>query len=157
MKSKIDNRKSSMKPKLYRGLTKEGNLVYGWYIRTRHPETHWIIKDGLYVTDILIGINPKLPKHLQGCYKVIPETVGQSTGLKDKNGKMGWHHDLFIHDTRNEGKEIEIIWENGSWRGRCVSSEGIGERDFAFVVNDREMAQAKIIGSIHEKKGLLKQ
>lgn len=78
----------------YKGLTKNGKWVYGWYIRTRFTDTHWIIKDGLYVTDILIGMNPKFPMQLQGCYKVIPETVGQQIDFQDRNGIEIYEHDI---------------------------------------------------------------
>lgn len=75
----------------YRGKRKDNSeWVYGWYVKTHKSDgsdTHWIIKDRLYVEDILIGINPKFPKQLQGCYQVISKTVGQFTGLLDKNGK----------------------------------------------------------------------
>ena len=53
----------------YRGLTKEGKWVYGWYIEKEdsHYNTYSVIVFGRD-------------------FEVIPETVGQNTGLKDKNG-----------------------------------------------------------------------
>ncbi len=123
----------------YRGLTKDGKWVEGWYCKNPYNKH-----------DIIIGIDDWFP------YEVLPESVAQQVGLKDKDGKESWHHDLFIHDVRNGGKPIEIVWEDGSYKGRYVLSEGIGEHDFAFVLNDREMSQAVIIGNITENPELLK-
>lgn len=68
------------KPRQCRGKRKDnGELIEGWYIKTLSPETHWILKDKLYCSDIRLGLDEAMPKHLQGCYKVFLETVEQLT------------------------------------------------------------------------------
>lgn len=121
------------------------DFVYGWYLKTHNPtgdDTHWIIKDGLYATDIIIGIdNNNFPKMLQGCYPVIPETVGQQVGLKDKNGKDIYEGDKTIDDTFGK---CEVKWLRGEfylWQHEKMTSISI------TLAEDME-----IIGNIHQEQ-----
>lgn len=60
----------------FRGKTKEGEWVYGWYFEC--------IEDGKKY--IIAEVKKTPPVNYQDDIEVIPETVGQFTGLKDKNG-----------------------------------------------------------------------
>lgn len=120
--------------RLYRGLTKEGKWVYGWYVyRGCVPnDTHYIYNSGFYT-------------------EVISKTVGQQVGLKDKNGKEGYHHDLLNSTDRNISSSIEIIWKDGGWYGRYFGTT------FTFPLNQREMDMSKIIGNVHQNPELLEK
>jgi len=64
----------------FRGLTKEGKWVYGYYYKSTTSGKSFIIRD---LTD-----HPyRFTRTKDGFTEVIPETVGQFTGLHDKNGK----------------------------------------------------------------------
>ncbi len=85
---------------IYRGKRKDnGELVKGWLLKTAGHR--YIIKDGLYDADIVVGFSKNCPS-VQGCYRVIPESVAMETGVKDKNGKM-----IFQHDITDDGV---VVW-----------------------------------------------
>ena len=85
---------------LYRGMTKDGKWVEGDHLELLDG-THVIVQEA---AQTVIG-HPHYPAVLLGQYSfVIPETVGQSTGRKDKNGR-----DIFAGDiVRGTRKQYAI-------------------------------------------------
>ncbi|NVT47828.1 hypothetical protein HXC78_11940 [Listeria monocytogenes] len=84
-------------------------------------------------------------------YKVRPETVGQYTGLKDKNGKKIFEGDIVeidVHDHLDwnviKGK---VIFLEGAW---LVTDSG----SFAIPLWS-EINEIKVIGNIHENPELM--
>lgn len=97
-----------------------------------------------------------------GKYDVIPETVGQFTGLKSKNGKEIYEgdilelkfHNAYIERISWRGKPDAIgvvFWGYQGFRLRCK-----GEDDSRYAnFTDVSLKHSKIIGNIYENSELL--
>ena len=95
----------------YRGMTKEGEWVVGWYVGyNQHLPTKRC--DMIFKPD-----NTK--RFLQSFHHVLPASVSQSTGLFDKNGveifggdEIEWEHETMEEDTgatypiKSDGKVV---------------------------------------------------
>ncbi len=79
-------------------------------------------------------------------FTVIPETVGQYTGLKDKNGVKGYYQDM-TEDENSDKYLVEWDIDEGIYYLKALS----------LCVCDKELyaiKEQKIIGNIHENPEL---
>lgn len=88
--------------------------------------------------------------------KVIPETVGQFTGLTDKNGKKIFEGDIVRYETiAHNGYEgiYKVVFEDRNGCGYFgITYSDIETRAFCYSV---PASQMEIIGNIHDNPELL--
>lgn len=84
--------------------------------------------------------------------KVIPETVGEYTGLTDKNGKRIFKGDIVdvAYDINYTGVAVkrighfEVVFDNGCFMKKKIGDVGL----FHFIYSD----VVTVIGNIHDNK-----
>lgn len=135
---------------LYRGKRADnGEWVYGYYVKD--VRSYGLVSNPSYREEHQIWYNKD---NKQVCAEVIPETVGQWTGMNDKDGIKIFEGDIIECDLYNAMVKIEhrkhlIIFENGAfaiqWR--------IGNDKYSNYLH--ETWGRKIIGNIHDNFELL--
>ena len=88
-----------------------------------------------------------------GHYEVIPDTVGQFTGLLDKNGKDIYEGDVVANDFGNANiVNMTVEWcTDGYWALHEID----GDDTMHFVAD--YLKEIEVIGNIHDNPELLKQ
>ena len=126
-----------MREILFRGKRKyNGEWVEGFYYKDLWSDNaHYIIYDE---TD----------------YEVIPETVGQYTGLEDKNGKRIFEGDIVYCKSRLDNANMVIIFECGQFR--MVLSENYRSYQTNSGFYDINCFDKEVIGNIYDNPELLK-
>ena len=100
------------------------------------PITHKYIADGSYYTIA------------RDCIEVIPESVGQSTGLKDKKGKEGYQSDT----VRFYDKLYVIEWNICN---ACFYLKNTDKQQPDLAINN--LLVSEIIGDIHSPELMEKE
>ena len=127
----------------YRGKRKDnGDWVYG------HYWTDNVDRPIHYIQEY----DPVTLKAIAD-HEVIPKTVGQSTGLKDKNGKEIWKGDIINLKTTYETDEpidcnTEVIFAEGQFRTKFH-----GMAVYGFVRKGNW--EGEVIGNVHDNPELL--
>lgn len=139
------------------GISLENGWVYGSYV------DGFIISEVVDATDMYITIG-------RWC-KVDPETVGQYTGLTDKNGQKIFEGDVVQAvskivtlsgvDTGGSCRQVyEVVWNDGCWSriktyDSLWSSQDVIKTTPTKIYPDLAAKFYEVIGNVHDNPELL--
>lgn len=133
-----------MREILFRGIS-SNNLewVYGSYVhRTDYymapDDSHFILTGGEFDCD---HYDDEL---------VEPETVGQWTGLVDKNGVKIFEGDIVLKRTYNGKKRFPVTFSGGMFH--CGYGGGSSTATHPYTLDDK---QIEVVGNIYDNNELL--
>lgn len=124
--------------KMYKDNCKDG-FIYG----------SLVVSHGKYYICImaLCQINSLVNNGTTTMFEAIPETVGEYTGLKDKNGKRIFEGDIVTMPRYGSGKHKSVVYfKNGKF---AVNGSNYNFKDIC----PRNM---EVIGNIHDNPELLR-
>ena len=130
-----------------RGLTMREILFRG----KREDNGEWIAESETYIKD---GDGTWLCDESNDVVKVLPETVGQYTGLTDKNGVKIFEGDIlggYLDDNYPENQTVmEVVWCNCWW-----GTKEIGCDPDLLEWEDGEILE--IVGNVFDNPELLER
>lgn len=127
-----------MREILFRGKRKgNGEWVYGNYCGAEY-----LTSEG--IEHLIIEV----PRSGSSAH-VLPETVGQYTGLTDKNGKKIYEGDILRYTLDGDVYTYACFWDDGN----CEFGLKNEKRDFGLAYAPRDI---EVIGNIHDNPELLK-
>ena len=127
---------------LFRGKRKDnGEWAYGgldtdWGLEPKDRDRYWIIQ--AYLGEAL----------------VIPETIGQCTRLRDKNGN--WIFEGDILESRYDEKHPDdaccevVLWYDNGW---CIQEYEDADPD--HLSEDDMLKYSEVVGNVHDNPELL--
>lgn len=89
-------------------------------------------------------------------FPVNPETVGQYTGLKDKNGKEIYEGDIINFDYIKE-RNYEIVFEDGTYWIRDKDNQYISLHEVVEICKRPNNWKVEVIGNIYDNSELLEE
>ena len=120
-------------------------------LRGKRTDNGEWIKGYLYITHIgahEIGSYDAEINIERVTFDVIPETVGQYTGLTDKNGKRIFEGDI-VSLVKHDGLIYKVVYV--PCRYELVNSKGVN----CFVLDIYKSENIEVIGNIHDNPELL--
>ena len=132
-----------MREILFRGKrTINGDWVYGDFV---HGNERKSLRDSIFVYDSKTqSFND---------YKINPSTLGQYTGLTDKNGKRIFEGDIVKTDKFSEPNKQYIIKYDLQF-GAFIGQD---RYNVYFVTFDGDSGEFEVIGNIHDNPDLLEK
>lgn len=105
----------------------------------------WVYGDLIHASRCTISNNSNMMQ-----YFVDEETVGQYTGLKDKNGKEIYEGDILLFTSKSGEKSLcHVLFENAAFIVKWV------EREYFRTDLDWWNVKSDVVGNVYENPELL--
>lgn len=129
--------------KMYRDNCKDG-FIYGSLV---------VSYGKYYICVMTIQVRSGIDNYITTTIEVFPETVGEHTGLKDKNGKMIFEGDILRRAYHPE-EDVIIEWHDGrfNFRKRNHPKDYGYERLCCVQI---AVSHLRVIGNIYDNPELL--
>lgn len=159
--SNLKERKMKMREILFRGKRIDNSeWVEGTLILTTAVEQKPYIVDSCWCPYMKTNERGYADFDWLNAYEVIPETVGQYTGLTDKNGKRIFEGDILREYIENSECEYdydyfdcgEVFWYGQ--QSRFLRTSRMFVDDCPKITENREY---EVVGNIHDNPELLKE
>ncbi len=139
-----------MRENLFRGKTK---AITGCPYNNGKPDGEWVF--GYVFSDLGAMKIRQYETDRPECndYEVDPETVGQYTGLTDKNGVRIFEGDIVHCVSKIDSADMVIIFECGQFR--MILAEKYHEYQTNVGYYDINCFAKEVIGNIHDNPELL--
>ena len=131
--SAINQNKNKMRNIKFRGFSKKEVVPFS-------QERAWVVGNLLTEGGTAAIHNGKFP------VEVVPETVGQFTGLTDKNGK-----EIYEGDIATDGENIYTV-EFSMWSYAFVWNKHGSQNNFHFEKGDNQ--EMELVGNIYDNPEL---
>lgn len=154
-----------MRTTKFRGFVAElGKFVYGDLLLNNGHPIIVIQVERSYIGTTYAGAGSHW--HIETpAYKVKPETVGEFTGLHDKNGNEIYEGDILdaYHSSFEKTQRGFVFFDNGTFMLCSVNKEGVkravrywndGSHDW-YSMENYDSFELEIIGNIYENPELL--
>lgn len=139
-----------MREILFRAKEKHRNK---WCYGIPITEEHNTYKTGEFV--MADAVNYDELDNFEASYYFVPikkETIGQYTGLNDKNGKRIFEGDIVMKRTYHGKKPMKVVFSFGCFH--CGFGGGSSTPSHPYTLDD---GQIEVIGNIHDNPELLKE
>lgn len=130
----------------FRGKTISGEWAKG-LLTNANPKTGKPKSDDWYVSN---------SNGRPFAYQVRPETLGQFTGLLDKNGKEIFEGDIYT-TTGGYSQEFVVYFKNAAFCGRRIASPDADGSPLGFEADADDVSESywysdhlEVVGNIHE-------